>query len=93
MNLKWWSLGLILVTAACSSPMNADVNEDLTARPTREAEAWLATDHDSVALLRWTESGDQQLSGVLQLAQLEEYEVEGQCHGQSRESKVVARSP
>lgn len=77
MTLKRSALVAVLLLCACSSTPGggaADYNE----KTSQEAEAWLATDSESAVLLRWTEGEGGQVSGVLQLAQLDGFAVDGQ---------------
>lgn len=64
-----------VLVAGCGVPGDASSQQ---AEATRDAEAWVATDGSSVALLRWTEDEANQISGALQLAELVEYEVQAQ---------------
>lgn len=74
---------LFLLPSACGAEQGGALaqpsNEsDGADQATEEAEAWLATDVDSAVLLRWTEGDDNRLSGVLQIARMQSYDVSGE---------------
>lgn len=75
MNLRRVLTPLLVLITGCGGASDVDVQQE---QATRNAEAWLAVDGNSAVLVRWTEEDANQVSGVLQLAELEEFEVEGQ---------------
>ncbi|MGH9896621.1 MAG: hypothetical protein ACREA0_32410, partial [bacterium] len=77
--MSWRSIvlaALVLVTA-CGDP-STERSVESRAQEATTAEAWLATTTDSVLLVRWTEDESGQVSGVLQLAHLVDFAVEGE---------------
>lgn len=64
---------LLLLVTGCGAASDAESRDQEAARG---AEAWLAVYGDSVLLVRWTEVDDSHVSGVLQVAELREFEVE-----------------
>lgn len=68
--------GLIILLLLVSACGGASDTESRNEEATRNAEAWLAVSGDSVLLVRWTEVDDSHVSGVLQVAELRQFEVE-----------------
>ena len=77
MIMRRTALVVVLLLFACGTPSGsgtADNNEDVA----QDAGAWLATDSESAVLVRWTEGEAGHVSGVVQLAQLDGFVVDGQ---------------